>query len=469
MTENNNVVAIGLNPFDSIGDAVQGAAGEFLNAIGASFCGMAANVSSSVFAFAADKTAFDVNASYLVENYNIVFGVSVMVLLALLLCSGILGALRGDPHIVTRAFAVTGTTIIGSFIALGLLQLVLDASDGLAEAFGNGDQLGNELVVMLDQLPDRGNFALSMVMSLMVTVFSFFLFVVLFVRKIAIIALAVFIPLYLAGQGTAVTQNWMRRASEMLAALIFVKPVIYAIFTLGADIALETAGGLEGQQPGSYTDQTLALLTFIALMLSSVLSPFALFRVIGFADVQLTRSVGSAGRRAAASFGHGAGALLGATSRDTFRGIGARLQTRQRGGIGVDASGGALAGSGGGGGLSTGGRPSTRPGRGTAPRTPARTSASPSRSGSAAGGGGGTRVPTGSATVAVAARAGRSGSAAGQRVRVNASGPRATAASARPAATRVAAPSVVQPAPRAAPQTPPRPTRTPSQPGRGGG
>ncbi|WP_018504053.1 hypothetical protein [Parafrankia discariae] len=363
---------------------------------------MAADLSSSVFSFAAQKTAVDLNAQYVVDNYNIVFGMSVLIVTGLFLCSCTVAALRGDPHVFFRALATTGTAIIGSFIALTLLQMVLAASDGMAEAFGDNKALGADLVGQLRELPEQGNFALDLVLSLLVAIFSFALFVVLYIRKVAIIVVAVFIPLYLAGQPTMTTSAWMKRATEMLVALIFAKPVIYAIFALGAGIAQDPSG--------SAVDQTLSILSGVVVMIAAVFSPFMLMHLLGFADVQLMRAVGSAGRRSAASFGHGAGALLGSSSRETFRGIGSRLQTRNRGMLG-DA--GAIAGAG----VPTA-RPSVRPGRGgigSPLGVPAR---------AAAGAAGGTAAVRG-----VRARVNRSGAApavAGGREAAS-SGTRATA------------------------------------------
>ncbi|OHV38335.1 hypothetical protein CC117_15435 [Parafrankia colletiae] len=341
-------VVLAWTPLTPLRDLAGGAADDFLDSVGKAFCNMAADLSASVFSFAAQKTAVDLNAQYVVDNYNIVFGVSILIVTGLFLCSCTVAALRGDPHVFVRALVSTGTAIIGSFIALTLLQMILAASDGMAEAFGNDKELGADLVAQLRTLPEQGNFALDLVLSLLVAIFSFTLFVVLYIRKVAIIVVAVFIPLYLAGQPTMTTSTWIKRAAEMLVALIFAKPVIYAIFALGAGIAQDPSG--------STVDQTLSILSGVVVMIAAVFSPFMLMHLLGFADVQLMRAVGSAGRRSAASFGHGAGALLGSTSRDTFRGIGSRLQTRNRGMLG-DA--GVVGGS-----AVPAARPAVRPGRG---------------------------------------------------------------------------------------------------------
>nr|WP_241835075.1 hypothetical protein [Pseudofrankia asymbiotica] len=360
---------------------------------------MAADLSSSVFSFASQKTAVDLRADYVVENYNIVFGVSILIVTGLFLCSCVVGAVRGDPHIFARAVASTGTAILGSFVALTLLQMVLTASDGVADAFGDGQPLGASLVSQLRALPDQGNFALDMVLSLLVALFSFALFVVLYIRKVVIIAMAVFIPLYLAGQPAMSTSAWMKRATEILVALVFAKPVIYAIFTLGA--------GMASEGTGSAADQTLSILSGVVVMIAAVFSPFLLLQLFGFADVQLMRAVGGAGRRSMASFGQGAGALLGSTSRDTFRGIGARMQTRNRGMLG-GASAALPAGVGGSaaGGLS---RPAIRPARPGAARPGVAAGprvgrpAIASAAGSAAGVGAGTSAVRGRPRTAAAA------------------------------------------------------------------
>ncbi|ADP85110.1 hypothetical protein [Pseudofrankia inefficax] len=448
-------LAIGFDPVAPLKNAITGTADSFLSSIGTAFCNMAADLSSSVFSFAAQKTAVDLRADYVVKNYNIVFGVSVLVVTGLFLCACIMGAVRGDPHIFARAAAATGTAILGSFVALTLLQMVLTASDGLADAFGDGQPLGASLVGQLRSLPEQGNFALDMVLSLLVALFSFALFVVLYIRKVAIIAMAVFIPLYLAGQPSMSTSAWMKRATEFLIALIFAKPVIYAIFTLGA--------GMASDSTGSAADQTLTILGGVVVMIAAVFSPFLLVQLFGFADVHLMRAVGSAGRRGAASFGQGAGALLGSTSRDTFRGIGARLQTRNRGVLGDAMPAGVSAGGGSARPAVRAGRPgavrtggSVRPGVGGRPRV--------GRPAIAASTGGGS---VGAGTSAVRGRTALPARAATARVPARVSAPRATTQAA--ATSHSAAPAArATPAARP-PVAPPTRPRVPGGTSHGGG
>jgi type IV secretion system protein TrbL len=347
-------VAIGFNPVTPIKGAIQDAAGSFLDSIGKAFCNMAADMSSSVFSFASQKTSIDLSKGYFLQNYDAVFGVAALVVLAIFFCSAIMAAVRGDPHMLVRALASTGTAIMGSFVALALLEMILAASDGMATTFGAGKPLGQDLVAQLRALPNHGNFALDMVLSLLVALFSFALFMVLYVRKIAILMVALFIPLFLAGQPAGSTRNWMKRATELLAALIFTKPVIYAIFTLGAGIATDNAG--------SAADQTLAILSGIVVMVASVFSPLILMYLLGIADVQIAAALHGGGRRAMSSFGQGAGALLGSSSRETFRGIGARLQSRGTSeGGGIAGSFGSLTGGKSGRTMLGGGRPTALP------------------------------------------------------------------------------------------------------------
>jgi type IV secretion system protein TrbL len=470
------VLSIGLNPFSPIKGAVQDAAGSFLDSIGKAFCNMAADMSSSVFSFASQKTSVDLSKDYFIKNYDVVFGVAALVVLAIFMCSSIMAAVRGDPHMMVRALASTGTAIMGSFVALALLQMVLAASDGMATTFGAGKPLGQDLVAQLRALPDHGNFALDMVLSLLVALFSFALFMVLYVRKIAILMVALFIPLYLAGQPAGSTRGWMKRATELLAALIFTKPVIYAIFTLGAGLATDGTG--------SATDQTLAILSGIVVMVASVFSPLVLLYLFGIADVQLAAAIHGGGRRALSSFGQGAGALLGSTSRETFSGIGARLQSRggAAGTIAGEAGGGFGALTGG----SSAGRPALTSGR---PSTVAAGSRAASRPGSSASS---TPVRQGGAELArgssgrAAVESGRASNRAGtpaQGTRASGGGRAAPARQAAPApparrgsgrsvATPPSAgrPAVAPPTRQPAPQQPdPRPVAPAAPPLRGPG
>ncbi len=452
-TEGGQLLAIGFNPLTGVENVISDKTGSFLDSVGAAFANMAADLSASVFNFAAQKTAIDLNQDYVVRNYNIVFGVAILVATGLFVCACIVGAIRGDAHLLGRSLASTGTAILGSFVVLTLLQMVLSAADGISEAFGDGAPLGASLVAQLRALPQQGNFALDMVLSLLVALFSFTLFLVLYIRKVAIIVVAVFIPLYLAGQPAMSTRDWMKRAAEILAALVFAKPVIYAIFTLGASVASDSTG--------SAMDQTLTILSGIVIMAAAVFTPLALLYVIGMADARLMQVIGSASRRGAASFGHGAGALLGSSSRETFRGIGGRLQNRQRSGSGVDAgrpftgdlapvSAGAMAGVG------------TRRGSGVSPATRVGTpfaragrtgSGQPAQAPARSMGG-----PAGRAGVSSPAPRTRSATGAGNRV----AAPSATGTS--PRVSRAAVPRAVPPtaaSPKVTSPTPPvHPTRT---------
>jgi hypothetical protein len=338
-TVHSEVLAIGFNPITSLKNALKDAASSFLDSVGKAFATMAANIAETVFRFAEQKTAISFDRAYFVDNYNVVFGLAILIVTAIFLCACIMGAIRGDTHVFVRAAAGTGTAIMGSFLGLALLQLACAAADGMTDVIASGPAagatagsaaLGADFVTQLRSLD--GNFALALILGSLVALFSFALFLVLFVRKVAVLVIALFLPLYLAGQPAGATSGWMKKAVQALAALIFAKPLIYGIFKVGFAITGEGLG---------VTDKTLAVFSGLVVMLAAILTPVALMQLFSVADTHVTGLINGTSRRtagAAASAGHGAGALLGSSSREALRGVGARLQARRTGG----ATGGGL-------------------------------------------------------------------------------------------------------------------------------
>ena len=64
------------------------------------------------------------------------------------------------------------------------------------------------------------------------------LWVVLLLRKMAILVVVALAPLLIAGWLWTPTRPWSRKATEVLIALVFCKSVIYVIFGIGMSLLL---------------------------------------------------------------------------------------------------------------------------------------------------------------------------------------------------------------------------------------
>jgi|GEM_PF-3366315 len=180
--------------------------------------------------------------------------------------------------------------------------------------------LGLSFLKHVRELGDQGNEALDIVLSLLVMVFSVLMFITVIARPLVIALAAVFVPLYLAGQGSLSTSSWMKRGTSLLLAFIVTKPVTTLTFSIGTRLISAVVG----------TDPLLSILGGIALMAVAIGCPFIVMFLFGLAEVHMVRVVSNLTRGRSASYGYGAGTALGGTTRETFRGIGNRLQSRQR-------------------------------------------------------------------------------------------------------------------------------------------
>jgi type IV secretory pathway VirB6-like protein len=89
-----------------------------------------------------------------------------------------------------------------------------------------------------------GEIAANMLLLALIAIMLFaglMLWFVLVLRKIAILVVVAFAPLLIAGYLWEPTRGWVRRATEVLIALIFTKTAIYALFGIGLASAIWSA------------------------------------------------------------------------------------------------------------------------------------------------------------------------------------------------------------------------------------
>src|SRR3954451_701053 len=193
----------------------------------------------------------------------------------------VLAAVRRDPGTLARA--VNGLLVAGLGVALSLVlaQLLVGLDNWLSH--GVVRVTGHDLTDGLTQLAvgfahlsgAQGELSANMLLILLIFIMlvaGLVLWFVLVLRKIAILVVVAFAPLLIAGYLWAPTRPWVRRATEVLVALVFTKTAIYALFGIG--LALLARGGQQ-----SLSDFVGA----VVLLTGACFTPLLMLRLVHFA------------------------------------------------------------------------------------------------------------------------------------------------------------------------------------------
>ncbi len=218
--------------------------------------------------------------------YTGFLGLAAPLLGIVLFAATMLAALRRDPATLGRA--VTGLIVAGlggalylvmaqllvgldNWLAHGIVEVTgRDLTDGLTEM-----ATGFERIAGLDGAVAAN--MLMLVLMLVMLLAGIILWFVLVLRQIAILVVVAFAPLLVAGYLWAPTRPWVRRATEVLIALVFTKTAIYALFGIG--LALLSRGAQQ-----SLSDFVGA----VVLLCGACFTPLVMLRLVHFAaDTQV--------------------------------------------------------------------------------------------------------------------------------------------------------------------------------------
>jgi type IV secretion system protein TrbL len=203
-------------------------------------------------------------------------------LIGVLLCGAlILSALRRDPATLGRAVVGLGVAGVGGALYIGLAQLLVALDDWLAQGIVRvtGQNLSDAIMHMAGGFEKVAGFQgqvaanmLLIVLMLIMLLAGVILWFVLVLRKIAILVVVAFAPLLIAGYLWAPTRPWVRKATEVLIALVFTKSAIYALFGIG--LALLSRG----------TAQSLSdFVGTVVLLCGACFTPLLMLRLVHFA------------------------------------------------------------------------------------------------------------------------------------------------------------------------------------------
>jgi hypothetical protein len=249
-----------------------------------------------VINFIDDSTSPNLGAEWFVEHYEFMLGLAALVLLPMLLMATIRAVVNQDMSQLLRSFFVyLPVSILGTFIAVSLTQMLLAITDALSVAVADGiagdvsqifDSVGEALTKSVGTTsPGAPSFAV-LFGALLLIIGSFFVWLELLVRSAAVTVSVFFLPLMLAGLVWPATARWARRLVETLVALILSKFVIVAVISLATAALSDPGGGGFG-----------AIMGGAALMLMAAFSPVALLKLMPVAEGAAVSHLEGVGRK----------------------------------------------------------------------------------------------------------------------------------------------------------------------------
>lgn len=214
------------------------------------------------------------------DTYVGFVGLAIPIIAVVYLVALLAAAIRRDPRTLIRATVGVAVAAIGGAVYVVFAQLLVALDDWLAHGVvavtgaDFGDQM-RETAGRFSQMGAGGEVAANMLMIVLMfaaLIAGVFLWVLLLLRKIAILVVVVFAPLLMAGWLWAPTRAWSRKATEVLIALVFCKTVIYVIFGVGMSLLFRGSA------------QTLSdLVGVIVLLCGACFAPLVTLRLVHFA------------------------------------------------------------------------------------------------------------------------------------------------------------------------------------------
>ena len=203
-------------------------------------------------------------------------------LIGVILCAAlVVSALRRDPGALGRATVGIAVAGLGGAFYICFAQLLVALDNWLSHGIVRvtGQDLTRSITVMAGgfhtmagaQSDMAANMMLLVLMMVMLLA-GLILWFVLVLRKIAILVVVAFAPLLIAGYLWAPTRPWVRKATEVLIALVFTKTAIFGLFGIG--LALLSRG----------TSQSLSdFVGTVVLLSGACFAPLLMLRLVHFA------------------------------------------------------------------------------------------------------------------------------------------------------------------------------------------
>ncbi|MFJ9216525.1 ATP-binding protein [Streptomyces sp. NPDC102383] len=289
----------------SVGDAVDFASdpGKAIGDWMAKSAGELAAAAADLAAKAVDTTTkVDLNASWFVDNYEMLLPLGLVLLVATFCAQLVRAAVRRDGQALTQAFTGTMTGILFAFCAIAFTTVAVEVVDAVSDGLLKTAHLNIESAVrrtmkvhQIGALAQLG-WLVPVVTGIGAAIGAFLYWCVMMVRKVGILVMVTLAIFASAGGGWEVARRWRKGWIEATATLVVSKLLMTVIFVLG----IAAMGKTEAK------DGTAALadvMSGIVIMVLVLLCPYAVFKFVHWAadgtDGESIHRAGGAGAQIA--------------------------------------------------------------------------------------------------------------------------------------------------------------------------
>ena len=250
------------------------------------------------------STQIDLGASWFTAHFETMAALAGVVIVPLLLLGIVQAIHRQSTSMLLRSILINvPVALLLTGAAVKLVQLGLALVDAMSSdvAHGAGLDTGHFLTATTTALsgplagaPATPAFVLFLG-GLAVVFGSFLLWIELMVRAAAVYVAVLFLPLALASLAWPAVAHWCRRLVDTLVGLVLSKFVIVTVLSLAVSAL---AGGTNGQGSGGGFSSVLG---GAALLFLAAAAPWALFRLLPFAEAAAISHLEGVGHRSVQS------------------------------------------------------------------------------------------------------------------------------------------------------------------------
>ncbi|WP_217572280.1 ATP-binding protein [Streptomyces sp. GbtcB7] len=289
----------------AVGDAVDFASdpGKAIGDWMAKSAGELAAAAADLAAEAVDTTTkVDLNASWFVDNYEMLLPLGLVLLVATFCAQLVRAAVRRDGQALTQAFTGTMSGVLFAFCAIALTTVAVEVVDAVSDGLFKTAHLNIESAVRrIVKVSQIGSLAglgwlVPVVVGLGAAIGAFLYWCVMMVRKVGILVMVTLAVFASAGGGWEVARRWRKGWIEATATLVVSKLLMTVIFVLG----IAAMGRTEAK------DGIAALadvMSGIVIMILVLLCPYAVFKFVHWAadgtDGESIHRAGGAGAQIA--------------------------------------------------------------------------------------------------------------------------------------------------------------------------
>ncbi|MGQ4359492.1 SCO6881 family protein [Streptomyces sp. SAS_272] len=279
------------DPGKAIGDWMAKSAGE-LAAAAADLAAEAVNTTTKV----------DLNASWFVDNYEMLLPLGLVLLVATFCAQLVRAAIRRDGQALAQAFTGTMSGVLFAFCAIAFTTVAVEVVDAVSDGLFKTAHLNIESavrrIVKVNQIAGLSGMGwlVAVVAGLGAAVGAFLYWCVMMVRKVGILVMVTLAVFASAGGGWEVARRWRKGWIEATATLVVSKLLMTVIFILG----IAAMGKTEAK------DGIAALadvMSGIVIMILVLLCPYAVFKFVHWAadgtDGESIHRAGGAGAQIA--------------------------------------------------------------------------------------------------------------------------------------------------------------------------